>query len=229
MYPLQRVIHWQVRITEGRPTRREYHLASAGWQTRSGEVDYSGKLLYSVFTRASIDSVARVTSHVPVSVCLSVTSWRSIKSSKRINLVFGMGASFDQSYTVFSGNSGIYKNKGTSLWNFFLNSVINWTVVGQLSWQHLRAPTLNSCSLSQWSSSSVNSTIPSRGSISDSWYVYVAVTLLCHVIPETSTTSPGTSSRALSRCMPRWFCRDTLAISGSYSFNASIALSAFRS
>jgi len=31
-------------------------------------------------------------------------------------------------------------------------SVINWTAVGQLSWQYLRAPTLDRCSLSQWSS-----------------------------------------------------------------------------
>jgi len=65
-----------------------------------------------------------------------------------------------RSYTVLKGNSVISKNKGTSLWNFFLNSglrkfrhgvsivetcyqlssrkvdaqsVINWAVVGQLS------------------------------------------------------------------------------------------------
>jgi len=36
-----------------------------------------------------------------LSVCLSVTSRCSIKSDERINLVFGMGASFDQSYTAF--------------------------------------------------------------------------------------------------------------------------------
>ena len=51
------------------------------------------------------------------------------------------------------------------------HSVINWTVVGQLRWQYLRAPTLDSCSLSQWSSWSVYSTITSRGSISDRWYL----------------------------------------------------------
>jgi len=50
-------------------------------------------------------------------------------------------------------------------------SVINWTVVGQLSWQYRRAPTIDCCSLSQWSSSSVYSTIQSRGFISDSWYL----------------------------------------------------------
>jgi len=40
----------------------------------------------------------------------------------QIELVFGMEASFDQSYTVVYRTSDIYKNKGTSLWNFFLNS-----------------------------------------------------------------------------------------------------------
>jgi len=48
-------------------------------------------------------------------------------------------------------------------------SVTNWTTVGQLSWQYLRAPMLDHCSLSQWSSSSVYRTIPSCGFISDSW------------------------------------------------------------
>ena len=36
-----------------------------------------------------------------VSVCLSVTSRCSIETDGRNNLVFGKGASFDQSYTVF--------------------------------------------------------------------------------------------------------------------------------
>jgi len=36
-----------------------------------------------------------------VSVCLSVTSRCSINRDEWINVVFGMGASFDQSYTVF--------------------------------------------------------------------------------------------------------------------------------
>jgi len=69
-----------------------------------------------------------------------------------------MWASFHPSYTVLKGNSVISKNKGTSLWNFVLNSglrkfrhgisivetcyqlssrkvdsVINWAVIGQLS------------------------------------------------------------------------------------------------
>ena len=32
---------------------------------------------------------------------------------------FDTEAFFDQTYTVFDGNSGVYKNKGTSLCNFF--------------------------------------------------------------------------------------------------------------
>ena len=80
--------------------------------------------------------------------------------AERIELVFGMWASFHPSYTVLKGNSVISKNKGTSLWNFVLNSglrkfrhgmsivemcyqlssrkvdaqsVMNWAIVGQLS------------------------------------------------------------------------------------------------
>jgi len=49
-----------------------------------------------------------------VSVCLSVTSRSSINRDERISLLFGMKASFDQSYTVIYINSVIYKNKGTS-------------------------------------------------------------------------------------------------------------------
>jgi len=93
-------------------------------------------------------------------LCLSVTSRCSIETAERIELGFGMLASFHPSYTVLKGNSVIFKNKGTSLWNFVLNSglikfrhgisivetcyqlssrkvdaqsVINWAVVDQLS------------------------------------------------------------------------------------------------
>ena len=109
-----------------------------------------------------------------VCLCPSVTSRCSIETDERIELVFGMWASFHPSYTVLKGNSVIPQNKGTSLWNFVLNSglrkfrhgisivetcyrlssrkvdaqsVINWAVVGQLSWQYLRAPTLDHYSL----------------------------------------------------------------------------------
>ena len=64
----------------------------------------------------------RGTSHGPVSVCLSVTSRCSIETAEQIELVFGMSASFHPSYTVLKGNSVISKIKGTSLWNFVLNS-----------------------------------------------------------------------------------------------------------
>ena len=136
--------------------------------------------------------------HGPVSVRPSVTSRSSTKTAERIELVFGIWASFHPSYTVLKGNSVIFKNKDTSLWNFVLNSglrkfrdgisivetcyqlssrkvdapsVINWAVVGQLSWQYLRAPTLDHHSLSHRSSSAVYSTVLSHGSISDSWYL----------------------------------------------------------
>jgi len=46
---------------------------------------------------------------VCLSVCLSVTSRCSIEVVGRIELVFGMEAYFDQSYTVFYGKLCIYK------------------------------------------------------------------------------------------------------------------------
>ena len=49
--------------------------------------------------------------------------------------------------------------------------VINWAVVNRLSWQYLRSPALDRCSLLQWSSSSVYTTISSRRFVSDSWYL----------------------------------------------------------
>ena len=59
-----------------------------------------------------------------LSVCLSVsvTGRRSIETAERIELVFGMGASFQPSYSVLTGNSAHSKNKGTSLWNVVPNS-----------------------------------------------------------------------------------------------------------
>jgi len=42
-------------------------------------------------------------------LCLSVTSLSSIETDGRIELVFGVGASFHLSYTVLKGNSGIFK------------------------------------------------------------------------------------------------------------------------
>ena len=57
-----------------------------------------------------------------LSVRLSVTSRCSTTMAERIELVFGMCASFHPSYTVLKGNSVISKNKGTSLWNFVVKS-----------------------------------------------------------------------------------------------------------
>jgi len=87
------------------------------------------------------------------------------------------------------------KNKGTFLLNFFLTlkicrgisivetcyklssrnvdaqSVINWTIVDQLSWQHLHTRMLNCCNLSQWFSGSVYSMISLHMFITHSWYL----------------------------------------------------------
>ena len=57
-------------------------------------------------------------------------------------------------------------------------TVINWTVVGQLSLWYLRAPTLDHCSLSHRSWSSVYSTISSRRSLSDNLYLCLLATKL---------------------------------------------------
>ena len=57
---------------------------------------------------------------LPVSV--SVTSRSSVETDERIWLGFGTEDSFQLSYTVLKGNSGIFKIKGTFLWNFALNS-----------------------------------------------------------------------------------------------------------
>ena len=109
-------------------------------------------------------------------LCLSVTSRCSIETDERIELAFGVWASFHQSCTVLKGNSIISKNKSTSVWNFVLNSglkkfrhgisivetcyqlslrkvdaqsAINWTVVGQqVDNTSIRSPTLDHYSLS---------------------------------------------------------------------------------
>jgi len=45
-----------------------------------------------------------------------------LETDERIELVFGMGASFQLSCTAFKWNCIISKNKGTFLWNFIPNS-----------------------------------------------------------------------------------------------------------
>jgi len=44
---------------------------------------------------------------------VSVKSRSSIETAERIELVFGVGASFHLSYTLLTGNSSVSKNKGT--------------------------------------------------------------------------------------------------------------------
>ena len=100
-----------------------------------------------ISSRARPSQNDRPTWYGPLSVCLCL-------SVEQVELVSGMGASFHLSYTVLKGNSGIAKDKGTSLWNFAPNSgprkfrfgvsivettkvdapsMINWTIVSQLS------------------------------------------------------------------------------------------------
>ena len=52
-----------------------------------------------------------------------VTSLCSTKMAKWIELIFGMEASFDPSYTVLLENSGNSSNKDSSIRNFVPNSV----------------------------------------------------------------------------------------------------------
>jgi len=153
-----------------------------------------------IFTRrdAILARVLQLWPGVCLSDCLPI-SHKSGVLSKRLNESgwFWHDSFFRLVLHCVTGNSGTSKNKGTSVWNFApksglwkfrhgisvveaccqlisrrmyaLQNVINWTIIG---WQYFRAPTLDRCSLSQWSSSSVCSTIPSRGSVSDSWYLY---------------------------------------------------------
>ena len=104
--------------------------------------------------------------------------------------VFCMGDSFDLSYTLL-GNSGTFNNTGTSLWNFAPNSRLR-KILSQHIDRRSVLPTelekggrskcdklgrrqstksLDHCSLSHRSSTSVYSTILSCGSICDSWYL----------------------------------------------------------
>ena len=53
---------------------------------------------------------------------LAVTSRSSVNMAEQIELVFGMWAPFYPFFTVLKRNSGISKNKGTSLRHFILNS-----------------------------------------------------------------------------------------------------------
>jgi len=60
-----------------------------------------------------------------MAMCLSVsvTNRSSIKTAERIELIVGIGAFFDLSYTVLKRNPIISKNKGTSLPNAGLEKI----------------------------------------------------------------------------------------------------------
>ena len=121
------------------------------------------------------DAMLWGTSYGPVSVCvcLSQIGVLSKRLNESCWVFFGMGASFYLSYSALKENSGNSKNKNTPVRNFVPNSglvkvcfgmsiveicyrfssrrvdapsVINWTVVGQLSWQYIRSPTVTSLS-----------------------------------------------------------------------------------
>jgi len=111
-------------------------------------------------------------------LCLSVTSQCSIEMDESIELVLACRLLSTYIYPTLRCKKiqVSTKMRVLSFWNFVPNSgrrkfcfdisivetcyrlssrkvdaqsVINWTVVGQLSWQYLRAPTLNHCSLSR--------------------------------------------------------------------------------
>lgn len=100
------------------------------------------------------------------------------------------------------------------------------------TWQHQR----NSWS-SSWTWSSrlrrrVHGGSGSDGNVGSLLHVILFFCVVHHelgLLPATSTMSPGTMSRALILCTLFLSWRYTFPISGSYSFRASMAFSAFRS
>jgi len=67
--------------------------------------------------------------------------------------------------------------------NVDARNMIYWAIIIHLSGQCFRAVMLDHCSLSHRLSSSVYSTILSRGSVSDSWHFLVLCLLLCQILP----------------------------------------------
>ena len=57
-----------------------------------------------------------------MALCLCLYLSQVSVLSKWIELGFGMEASIHLYYTVLKGNSRVFKNKDTSLWNFVPNS-----------------------------------------------------------------------------------------------------------
>ena len=83
------------------------------------------------------DAVIAQYMHVPVSVrlfiCPSVTSRSSMAGWTE--LVLGTEASFDQPYTALQGNSAIYTNKSSSLWNFSKAPYLENFIMVYRSWK----------------------------------------------------------------------------------------------
>jgi len=74
---------------------------------------------YNTYPRDAM--LARVLCHVSVCLYVCLSQVEVLSKRLRIDLDFGIEASFYLSYTVLKGNSGIFKNKGNFLWNFVPN------------------------------------------------------------------------------------------------------------
>jgi len=74
------------------------------------------RMVCAIFTRATLCS--RI---LAMALCLSVTSRCSVETDEQIDLVFGVGASFQPSYTVLKGNSWVSPEIRILLWNFVSN------------------------------------------------------------------------------------------------------------
>ena len=99
------------------------HLVQQQQQNRA-ECQFTEAFLPARRYASADTSYGRVSISV-LSVCLSVcvchkSEFYRNRWTNRAG--FGTGAYFHLAYTVFKGNSGIFKNKGTSLWNFVPNS-----------------------------------------------------------------------------------------------------------
>jgi len=120
-----RIANWNAldhnRLTSSshRPTRRDKTVL---WR-RVGRCELSitcAQVVAVLFYNAKYVSLSSFYEHdailarvLAMALCLcprlSVTSRCSLKWDERINMVFGMRASFDKYYFAFQGNSGIYK------------------------------------------------------------------------------------------------------------------------
>jgi len=92
---------------------------------------------------ASVDASCGLMS-VCLCLLLSVTSQCSIKTAGWIEVgFFCMGASFHLYYTVLKGNLDIFKNKGTSLWNFVSDSRLRKVCFGYVDHQNVLSSSLD--------------------------------------------------------------------------------------